>query len=277
MPLQVGDQTLNLTTPVVMTILNATPDSFYAASRLPSPEAIRAQLRTAIAEGTHIVDVGGYSTRPGAAEVSAQEELDRLLMALEVIRAEAPHLPVSIDTFRGEVAHEVMERYGACMINDITAGEADATLAAVAARFEVPYVAMHMRGMPDTMQQLTHYEDVVTEVVSYLAEPQTRLQQQGVSEVILDPGFGFAKSLEQNYKLLAGLEELTKVGAPVLAGLSRKSMIYKPLQTTPAEALNGTTALHWECLRAGASILRVHDTREAVEVIRLFSLFSQNS
>ena len=261
--LTVGSHRIDLSIPAVMTIVNVTPDSFYAGSRTASTETIAARVREAAAAGTSMLDVGGYSSRPGAEDVSPGEETRRLAAALEVIRREVPELPVSLDTFRAEVAERIIRDYGPCLINDITAGEADPSMFGTAARLGVPYIAMHMRGMPDNMQQLTDYCDITAEVCSYFEEKMQRLQEAGVQQVILDPGFGFAKTVEQNYELLARI--------------SRKSMIYKMLDTDPADALTGTTALHWECLRQGAAILRVHDTREAVQVVRLWRKFRENS
>ena len=269
--LTVGSHRIDLSIPAVMTIVNVTPDSFYAGSRTASAETIAARVREAAAAGTSMLDVGGYSSRPGAEDVSPGEETRRLAAALEVIRREVPELPVSLDTFRAEVAERIIRDYGPCLINDITAGEADPSMFGTAARLGVPYIAMHMRGMPDNMQQLTDYRDITAEVSSYFEEKMQRLQEAGVQQVILDPGFGFAKTVEQNYERLTGL------GCPLLAGISRKSMIYKVLDTDPADALTGTTALHWECLRQGAAILRVHDTREAVQVVRLWRKFRENS
>ena len=275
--LTVGSHRIDLSIPAVMTIVNVTPDSFYAGSRTASTETIAARVREAAAAGTSMLDVGGYSSRPGAEDVSPSEETRRLAAALEVIRREVPELPVSLDTFRAEVAERIIRDYGPCLINDITAGEADTSMFGTAARLGVPYIAMHMRGMPDNMQQLTDYRDITAEVSSYFEEKMQRLQEAGVQQVILDPGFGFAKTVEQNYELLARMHRLTGLGCPLLAGISRKSMIYKVLDTDPADARTGTTALHWECLRQGAAILRVHDTREAVQVVRLWRKFRENS
>lgn len=275
--LTVGSHRIDLSIPAVMTIVNVTPDSFYAGSRTASAETIAARVREAAAAGTSMLDVGGYSSRAGAEDVSPGEETRRLAAALEVIRREVPELPVSLDTFRAEVAERIIRDYGPCLINDITAGEADPSMFGTAARLGVPYIAMHMRGMPDNMQQLTDYRDITAEVSSYFEEKMQRLQEAGVQQVILDPGFGFAKTVEQNYELLARMHRLTGLGCPLLAGISRKSMIYKVLDTDPADALTGTTALHWECLRQGAAILRVHDTREAVQVVRLWRKFRENS
>ncbi len=260
-----------------MAILNVTPDSFYAHSRTFSSEEIARRLEEVVEQGARMVDIGGYSTRPGAGEVSSEEELRRVTRAMELVRRHHPELLVSIDTFRSEVVRGVVEHFGAVVVNDISAGEADPMMLPTVAELALPYIAMHMRGTPQTMQQMTHYEDVVEEVVAYFRRRLPELHKAGIREVILDPGFGFAKSVEQNYALLGSLGRLTQFGCPVLSALSRKSMIYKALGTTPEEALTGTTALNWESLRQGASILRVHDVREAVEVCRLFELFKQQN
>lgn len=277
MILHVGPHAVDLSRPVVMTIINVTPDSFYAGSRTPDETRIRTRIAEAVAQGAAILDVGGYSSRPGADDVPPQEEAERLDRALRIIRSDFPQMPVSLDTFRSEVVRTVVRRHGPCIVNDITGGEADPQMFATAAELHLPYIAMHMRGTPDSMQTLTRYDDLTAEVVESLREKRDRLHQAGVREVVLDPGFGFAKTTDQNYKLLARMHRLLELDCPVLAGISRKSMIYKVLSITPAESLNGTSALHWECLRQGASILRVHDTRQAAEVIRLFGIFQQNS
>ena len=275
MKLTVGKHSIDLSRPVVMTIINATPDSFYEGSRTPRADDVARRAERAVADGAAILDVGGYSSRPGADDVTPDEELRRVTLALETIRRRCPDTPVSIDTFRSSVAARAIHKYGKVIINDISAGELDPLIVDVAAEHDVPYVAMHMKGDPRTMQSMTDYRDIVAEVVDYFRERTAQLRERGVRRIVVDPGFGFAKTLEQNYELLRGLHRLAELGYPVLAGVSRKSMIYKLLGTTPAEALNGTTALHWECLRQGAAILRVHDTREAVEVVRMFDQFMQ--
>lgn len=259
-----------------MAILNVTPDSFYAGSRMPDAAAVEARVRACVAEGAAIIDVGGYSSRPGADEVSPEEEWRRVALGLETVRRLAPEMPVSVDTFRASVARQAVERFGEVIVNDISAGALDAEMVPAVARLGVPYVAMHMKGDPKTMQSLTEYRrDIVTEVCDYFRQRVGELQAAGIDRgrIILDPGFGFAKSVEQNYELLAGLHELCALGFPVLAGLSRKSMIYKVLETTPAESLAGTVALGWEALRQGAAILRVHDVREAADTIRIFNAY----
>ena len=259
----------------VMTIVNVTPDSFFAGSRTPDWLDVERRVREAVEAGASVIDVGGYSSRPGADEVSPEEEWRRVDLGVGAVRSLSPDLPVSIDPFRSSVAARVIHKYGKVIINDISAGELDPLIVDVAAEHDVPYVAMHMKGNPRTMQSMTDYRDIVAEVVDYFRERTAQLRERGVRRIVVDPGFGFAKTLEQNYELLRGLHRLAELGYPVLAGVSRKSMIYKLLGTTPAEALNGTTALHWECLRQGAVILRAHDTREAVEVVRMFDQFMQ--
>ncbi|HJG08641.1 MAG: dihydropteroate synthase [Alistipes communis] len=259
----------------VMTIVNVTPDSFFAGSRTPDWLDVERRVREAVEAGASVIDVGGYSSRPGADEVSPEEEWRRVDLGVGAVRSLSPDLPVSIDTFRSSVAARTIHKYGKVIINDISAGELDPLIVDVAAEHDVPYVAMHMKGDPRTMQSMTDYRDIVAEVVDYFRERTAQLRERGVRRIVVDPGFGFAKTLEQNYELLRGLHRLAELGYPVLAGVSRKSMIYKLLGTTPAEALNGTTALHWECLRQGAVILRAHDTREAVEVVRMFDQFMQ--
>lgn len=265
--------------PQVMTILNVTPDSFYAGSRTPQPEAIEARIREAVAAGCSLIDVGGYSSRPGADEVSPEEEWRRVEAGVAAVRRVAPDMLVSVDTFRASVAAQVIERFGAVVINDISAGELDETMFRTVARYGVPYIAMHMKGTPQTMQRLTDYgSDITSAVCAYFESRIAAMKQAGIrdEQILLDPGFGFAKTLEQNYALLGGLHRLVSMGYPVLAGVSRKSMIYKALGVTPEEALAGTIALGWECLRQGATLLRVHDTRQAVDTVRIFELYEQN-
>ena len=269
---------IDFSAPQVMAILNVTPDSFYAGSRMPDAGAVERRVREAVAEGAQLIDVGGYSSRPGADEVPADEEWRRVELGVGTVRRLAPDMPVSVDTFRSEVAAKAVEAFGPLIINDISAGELDPAMLSVAAKYDVPYIAMHMKGDPRTMQSQTDYRrDITTEVVDYFRARIETMLAAGIrpENIILDPGFGFAKTTEQNYELLAGLGELCALGYPVLAGLSRKSMIYKVLGVTPAESLAGTVALGWECLRQGAKILRVHDVREAVDTVRLFNMFRQ--
>lgn len=266
--------------PWVMAILNVTPDSFFAGSRMPDAPHVERRVREAVAEGASIIDVGGYSSRPGADEVSPGEEWRRVKLGVGAVRRLAPGMAVSVDTFRSEVAARAIERFGPLIINDISAGELDPAMPAVAAKYGVPYIAMHMKGDPKTMQSLTDYKrDITAEVVAYFEARVAALLAAGIARehLVLDPGFGFAKTTEQNYELLAGLHRLCALGYPVLAGLSRKSMIYRVLGVTPAQSLAGTVALGWECLRQGAAILRVHDVREAVDTVRIFNAYVQNS
>lgn len=268
---------LDLSRPRVMAIVNVTPDSFYAGSRNHTTAEIERRMTVALEQGAYMLDIGGYSSRPGADEVPVEEEFRRVSRAVEVARRLSPHTPLSVDTFRAEVIRRVVENYGRVVVNDISAGELDAEMIPTVARLGLPYIAMHMRGTPATMQQLTHYADIVEEVISYFHRRVELLRSAGVGELILDPGFGFAKTAEQNFALLGGLHRLTAMGLPVLSALSRKSMIYKSLGTTPEEALPGTVALNWESLRQGARLLRVHDVREAVEVCRLFEIYHASS
>lgn len=266
--------------PRVMAILNVTPDSFFAGSRMPDAPHVERRVREAVAEGASIIDVGGYSSRPGSDEVSPGEEWRRVKLGVGAVRRLAPGMAVSVDTFRSEVAARAIERFGPLIINDISAGELDPAMPAVAAKYGVPYIAMHMKGDPKTMQSLTDYKrDITAEVVAYFEARVAALLAAGIARehLVLDPGFGFAKTTEQNYELLAGLHRLCALGYPVLAGLSRKSMIYRVLGVTPAQSLAGTVALGWECLRQGAAILRVHDVREAVDTVRIFNAYVQNS
>lgn len=259
-----------------MAVLNVTPDSFYVDSRAFDREAVERRVAECLDQGAHIIDVGGCSSRPGADEVSPEEEWRRVEIGIAAVRRLAPEMAVSVDTFRASVVERACERFGEIIVNDISAGELDASMLAAVARLGVPYVAMHMKGDPRTMQSLTDYRfDIVSEVCDYFRWRVVELQAAGIraERIILDPGFGFAKTSEQNYRLLAGLHELCALGFPVLAGVSRKSMIYKVLDASPAEALAGTVALGWECLRQGAAILRVHDVREAVDTVRIFNKF----
>lgn len=270
---------INLSEPQVMAILNVTPDSFYAGSRMPETADVERRVREAVDEGASIIDVGGYSSRPGADEVPADEEWRRVALGVGAVRRLAPGMAVSVDTFRSDIAARAVEMFGPLILNDISAGELDPRMPAVAAEYGVPYIAMHMKGDPKTMQSLTEYRrDITAEVVAYFEAKVAQLTTAGIrrENLILDPGFGFAKTTEQNYQLLAGLDRLCALGFPVLAGLSRKSMIYRVLGTTAADSLAGTVALGWECLRRGATILRVHDVREAADTVKLFNIYTQN-
>lgn len=263
---------LDLSVPQVMAILNVTDDSFYAGSRNMEERAISERVVQAIEEGATIIDVGGYSTRPGAKDISLEEEWQRVERGLKCIRYISEDIAISVDTFRSGVVERAVALVGDIIVNDISAGEADTRMVDVVAHHKLPYIAMHMRGTPQTMQSMTQYEEGICEsVCRYFTQRVEYLRQRGVNDIILDPGFGFAKSVEQNFELLGGLSSLSALGYPVLAGLSRKSMIYRALDITPEESLAGTVALNWEALRQGASILRVHDVREARQVIELYN------
>lgn len=270
--LNLKGELVEITRPQVMGILNVTPDSFYSGSRSFDAKAIGLRIDEMIAEGVDIIDLGAYSSRPGANEVSPQEEMNRLEMGMELLRKKSVTAPISIDTFRADVAKFAIESLGADIINDISAGLLDDAMIDTIARLKVPYIAMHMRGTPSTMSSLTNYNDITADVIYELSERINRLTLAGVNDIIIDPGFGFAKTLEQNYELLRNLELLHELGYPLLVGISRKSMIYKALDTTPQDALNGTTVLNTMALQAGAAILRVHDVKAAHEAIKLTQL-----
>ena len=268
--INVNGTLMDLATPRVMGIVNVTPDSFFAGSRTRTEADIARRVEQLVAEGADILDVGGYSSRPGADDVSPEEERERLRLGLGVIRRVAPEAVVSVDTFRADVARMCVEEYGAALVNDISGGELDAEMFPTVARLGVPYVLMHMQGTPQTMQDRPLYNNVLRDVFLYFARKVQQLRDLGQNDILLDPGFGFGKTLEDNYALLAHLEEFSSVfGLPVLVGVSRKSMITRLLGITPAEALNGTTVLNTLCLQKGASVLRVHDVRPAVEAVRL--------
>ena len=272
--LNVRGRLLDLSKPQVMGILNVTPDSFYAGSRMETEEAVRRRVRQIIAEGGSMIDVGAYSSRPGAADVSAEEEMERLRRGMSIVREEAPEIPVSVDTFRADVAKMAVEELGVDIINDISGGELDKEMFKTVAKLGVPYILMHMKGTPQTMQQAPHYEDLMKEVMLYFAEKVQQLRDLGQKDIVLDPGYGFAKTIDHNYELLRHQEMLEVFELPLLVGVSRKSMIYRFLGSSPEEALNGTTVLNTLALQKGANILRVHDVKEAVEVVRLVEKFS---
>ena len=260
---------LDLSSPCVMGILNVTPDSFYAGSRMQTEIDITHRIEQIVGEEAGIIDVGAYSSRPNAENVSPAEEMERLRMGLGILRKVQPDAVVSVDTFRADVARMCVEEYGVAIINDIAAGEMDGDMFRTVADLNVPYIMMHMQGTPQNMQQNPHYDNLLKEVFMYFARKVQQLRDLGVKDIILDPGFGFGKTVEHNYELLAHLEEFRIFELPLLAGVSRKSMIYRLLGTTPQEALNGTTVLDTICLLKGADILRVHDVREAVETVKI--------
>ena len=261
---------VDLSSPLVMGILNVTPDSFYGQSRCQSEQAIADRAHAIISEGGAIIDLGAYSSRPDSVDVSPEEEMRRLGFALEVLRREVPDVPVSVDTFRADVARRCVEEYGVAMINDISGGEIDKEMFPTVAQLGVPYILMHMVGTPQTMMQHTHYDDLIAQMLLYFARKSDELRLLGANDIIIDPGFGFSKTLDDNYLLMARLKEFEALGLPLLAGISRKSMIYRLLGTSPDDALNGTTALHMLALERGARILRVHDVRQAVECVKIF-------
>lgn len=257
--------------PAVMGILNVTPDSFYSKSRCVSDTQIKERVSELLEAGADMIDIGGYSSRPGADNVSVEEETARVVKGVALTREVSPNAIISVDTFRASVARKAVEA-GADIINDISGGDLDPDMFATVAELKVPYILMHTRGTPQTMSGLTDYDDVTADVIAELSEKVDRLSLMGVNDVIIDPGFGFGKTVEQNYELLRGLSALHCFHRPLLVGVSRKSMIYKPLALTPAESLNGTTVINTLSLAQGASILRVHDAAPAVEAVKIFMM-----
>lgn len=276
--LNVGGRLLDLSTPQIMGIVNVTPDSFYAASRVAGEKALRQRFEQIRQEGGSLIDLGAYSSRSGAEVVSPEDERERLRPALRLLREEYPEFVVSVDTFRSEIARFAVEEYGAHIINDISGGTLDSEMFATVARLQVPYILMHMRGTPETMQSLCSYQDVGLEVLDFFVQRSEELKAMGLHDLIIDPGFGFAKTLEQNYQLMAYMPRLVEaLGLPLLVGISRKSMIYKLLGTSPEESLTGTTALNMYALMQGAHILRVHDVRAAAETLLLYQKLQEQS
>ena len=275
--INVNGSLLDLSQPRVMGILNVTPDSFYAGSRTQTEAEIVRRVKQIVSEGAAIIDIGAYSSRPNADNVSAREEMERLRMGLKILFEIQPDAVVSVDTFRADVARMCVEEYGVAIINDIAAGEMDADMFHTVAALNVPYIMMHMQGTPQSMQQHPHYDNLLKEVFLYFARKVQQLRDLGVKDIILDPGFGFGKTMEHNYELLSHLEEFRIFELPLLVGVSRKSMIYRLLDITPQEALNGTTVLDTICLLKGADIHRVHDVKEAVETVRIVQAMRNNS
>lgn len=267
--LNINGKLLDLSEPQVMGILNVTPDSFYSGSRKQTEDEIESRVRQIIGEGASIIDIGAYSSRPNADDVSPSEEMERLRKGLSVIQRVAPNAIVSVDTFRADVAKMCVEEYGVGIVNDISGGMLDKDMFATVAKLGIPYILMHMQGTPQNMQQNPHYDDVVKEVFMYFAEKVQRLRDLGVKDIILDPSYGFGKTVEHNYELMNHQEELLEFELPLLVGISRKSMIYKALGITADEALNGTSVLNTISLLKGANILRVHDVATCVEVVNL--------
>jgi len=262
---------MDFSSPKVMGILNITPDSFYEGSRKQTEKEIAERVIQIVEEGADIIDIGGYSSRPSAAYVDEPEEIDRLKSGLKILFREIPDAIVSVDTFRSEIARRCVEDFGVAIINDISAGALDGQMFETVARLQVPYIAMHLKGNPQTMMQDTNYTNLMREILLYFAEKVTQLHQLGVNDIWIDPGFGFSKTTAQNFKILDKLEEFHIFELPLLVGFSRKTMIREALAISPAESLNGTTALNMFALTKGAHVLRVHDVKEAVETIRLFN------
>lgn len=263
---------IDLSTPKVMGIVNVTPDSFFDGGKLTNPNEIVVQVEKMLHDGATFIDLGGYSSKPGAEFVSEAEELNRVIPIVKLLVDKFPTILLSIDTFRSEVAKQAVEN-GAVIINDISAGLLDENMLETVAKLQVPYIMMHMKGTPQTMQSFANYDDLLKEMNFYFSERVAKARSFGLNDIIIDPGFGFAKTIEQNYELLQNLELLQFYELPILAGISRKSMIFKTLETSPENALNGTTFLHAFCLQKGANILRVHDVKEAMECVKLMEKF----
>ncbi len=268
---------INLSTPGIMGILNVTPDSFYDGGKYQTEKEIIKKAEQIMEEGALIIDIGAYSSRPGAENISHEEELKRLDNALKIIRKRLPDAIISVDTFRSDIAKAVVNNYEVDIINDITAGDADKNMIATIADLEVPYIIMHIKGTPKNMQINPHYDNLMEEIIKYFSEKLQKIKLAGICDVILDPGFGFGKTLEHNYRILNCLDDFKIFELPLIVGLSRKSMIYKALEISPEEALNGTTALNTIALLKGANILRVHDVKEAVETVKLVTLYSNSN
>ena len=274
--INVNGKLIDLAEPQVMGILNVTPDSFYSGSRKQTEEDIRNRVKQIIDEGGQMIDIGAYSSRPGADDVSTQEEMARLRHGMKIVNEMAPGMPVSVDTFRADVAKMCVEELGVGIINDISGGELDKRMFETVAKLGVPYILMHMKGTPQTMQQAPHYDDLMKEIMLYFAEKIQKLRDLGQKDIILDPGYGFAKTIEHNYELLGHQEMLHVFEMPLLVGISRKSMIYRLLGSSPEESLNGTSVLNTIALQKGASILRVHDVKECVEVVKIVKMMENN-
>lgn len=269
MTINCNGQLIDLSTPKVMGILNVTPDSFFDGGRYTNEREVLQRVEQMLADGATFIDVGGYSSKPNAAEVSVQEEKARTIPVVTSIMHRFPEAIVSIDTFRSDVAQLCLDQ-GAALVNDISAGFLDPLMLKIVANYQVPYIMMHMKGTPQTMSTLAQYDDLVKEMLFYFSERIAAARSLGISDLIVDPGFGFAKTIDQNFELLRHLELFKSLELPILAGVSRKSMIHKTLQIKPEEALNGTTVLNTLALEKGATILRVHDVKEAVEAIKLW-------
>ena len=274
--INVNGKLMDLAQPQVMGILNVTPDSFYAASRKHTELDIKQRALQIIDEGGTIIDVGAYSSRPNAKHITTEEEMDRLHFGLKIINETIPNAVISVDTFRADVARMCVEEHGVAIINDIATGQMDENMFETISDLNVPYIIMHMQGTPQTMQKNPHYDNLFKEVLEYFAHKVGRLQELGVKDIILDPGFGFGKTVTHNYELLAALDEFSIFDLPILVGVSRKSMIYNLLDISPDEALNGTSVINALSLERGANILRVHDVKEAVEVVRIVNKMKES-
>ena len=274
--INLNNRLVDLSFPVVMGIVNVTPDSFFAGNRFVTDKSILLAVEKMVDDGAFIIDIGGYSTRPLAESITQDEEIRRVSNGLEVILKKYPDVAISVDTFRSGVARHVVNNYGIAMINDVSGGTLDDLMFETIAELKVAYVLMHMRGTPQTMQRNLTYEDVVSEILHFLAKRLAQLHLLGVTDVVVDPGFGFAKTIDQNYKLLNKLEYFQQLNVPILAGLSRKSMITKPLGIDSNDALNATTAANMLALVGGTSILRVHDVKEAVQAITIYKKYIEN-
>jgi dihydropteroate synthase len=272
-----GGKLIDLSVPKVMGIINITPDSFYRGSRVTGEKEIISTAVRMTEEGADILDIGGYSSRPSAEDITAEEEGSRVLNAIRLIRKELPGAIVSVDTFRAEIAKTAVNEYGADIINDISGGDADEKMFGLVTQLNIPYIMMHMKGNPRTMQENPEYDDVVADILNWFGSRIVKLQNAGVKDIIIDPGFGFGKTIKHNFEMLRRLGDFAIAGLPLLAGISRKSMIWKSLSITPSEALNGTSVLHAVALLNGADILRVHDVKEAVQAVKLIELLKDRS
>jgi dihydropteroate synthase len=273
--IKTGGTLLDLSVPKVMGIINITTDSFYSGSRVTNDQDIVDRAVKMIADGADIIDIGGYSSRPGALDVSEKEEGEKVFRATKLIHRELPDAVISVDTFRSAIAREAVEGCGAQMINDISGGDADPEMFGVVEKLNVPYILMHMKGNPATMQSLAVYDDIIADILKWFGERIVKLQSAGVKDIIIDPGFGFSKTVAQNFEMLRRLRDFSVAGLPLLAGLSRKTTIWKTLDILPEEALNGTSVLNTIALLNGADILRVHDVKEAVQAIKLVQAYKK--
>ncbi|TNF40583.1 MAG: dihydropteroate synthase [Bacteroidetes bacterium] len=268
--LNIGNEEIDLTIPVVMGIVNVTPDSFYDGGKMEDEDVLLASVENMIENGVSILDIGGISTKPGSKMVSTKTELERLIPAVQAIRSHFPHVPISIDTFRSWVAVRIIDEIGPVIVNDISGGSLDSKMFETMGKLKVPYVLSHIQGTPANMQENPQYDDIVKDISNYFSERVKKLTKFGVEDIIIDPGFGFGKNLDHNYELLNRLDSFKVFQLPVLVGLSRKSMIWKALEITPETSLNGTTVANTMALMGGADILRVHDVKEAIEVVKIF-------